>query len=329
MELDGGDVYYFGLEELAPAPEAYLIELPKPFSTAPTSQLVAAGGLGAANLVGVVYLGALLRSNPEFSPNPSPDPNPSPSPNPNPSPNPSPNVLYLGALLQSARSVGGAAGSAALLSSLRSIYPGLLVYALGFVLLPIGRSVRLKRQNDKVGSKRTRTPSLDHSPPRPTPPHPASCACDQVGKRNRLRKAWSSAVNSTPGASLQRKLGAARERRRTRRVLREEGAAFSSAVPDTAEAEAIEGAAAAAELAAFDAKLAAAPPPAPPAPPPPPPPAPLPPPPPPSPPPPPPSPSPPSPPTTEEWPTRGGSSGAHRMAGRPAPVTPPPPDAGY
>jgi hypothetical protein len=144
-----------------------------------------------------------------------------------------------------------------------------------------------------------------------------------VGKRNKLRKAWSSAVNSNPGASLKRKLGAARERRRARRVLRSEGAAFSSAVPDAAEAEALEGAAAAAELAAFDAKLAQAPPP------PPPPPAPLPPPPPPPPPPAPPPPPPPPPPTAEEWPMRGGSSGYHRMAGRLAPVTPPPPDAGY
>ena len=129
-----------------------------------------------------------------------------------------------------------------------------------------------------------------------------------MGKRNKLRKAWSSAVNSNPGASLKRKLGAARERRRARRVLRSEGAAFSSAVPDAAEAEALEGAAAAAELAAFDAKLAQAPPPPPPPPAPPP---------------------PPPPPTAEEWPMRGGSSGYHRMAGRLAPVTPPPPDAGY
>ena len=179
VELEGGDLVYFALAELAPAPEAFLTELERPFSTAPTSQLVAAGGLGAANLAGVIYLGALL---------------------------------------QSARSVGGTAGSAALLASLRGIYPGLLVYAVGFVLLPIGRSVRLKRQNEKVS------------------------------KRNRLRKAWSTAVNSKPGASLTRKLGAARERRRARRVLRKGGAAFSSAVPDAAEAEAIEGAAAAAEL---------------------------------------------------------------------------------
>jgi hypothetical protein len=116
VELDEGEIVYFARSELAPAPEAYLVELPRPFSTAPTSQLVAAGGLGAANLAG---------------------------------------VLYLGTLLQSARAVGGAAGSAALLASLRSIYPGLLLYALGFVLLPIGRSVRLKRQNDKVGKRGT------------------------------------------------------------------------------------------------------------------------------------------------------------------------------
>ncbi len=101
--------------ELAPAPEAYLNELERPFSTAPTAQLVAAGGLGAANLVGVLYLGALLRS---------------------------------------ARTVGGAAGGAALLSTLRGLYPGLLLYAVGFVLLPIGRAARLKSQNEKARRRR-------------------------------------------------------------------------------------------------------------------------------------------------------------------------------
>jgi len=250
---------YFALEELAPAPSAFLNELPRPFSTAPTSQLVAAGGLGAANLAGVIYLGALL---------------------------------------QSTRSVGGAAGSAALLASLRGIYPALLFYAVGFVLLPIGRYVRLKRQNK------------------------------EVGKRNRLRKAWSTAVNSRPGASLTRKLSAARERRCARRVLRKDGALFSSAVPDAAEAEDSKVAAAAAQLAAFDAKLAQAPPP--PAPPPPAPPPPAPPPPPPAPLPPQPQPSTPPPPPlpAEEWPMRGASSGYHRMAGRLTPG-PTPPDTGY
>ncbi len=80
----------------------------------------------------------------------------------------------------------------------------------------------------------------------------------QVGKRNRLRKAWSATVNSRPGVALARKLQAARERRRARRVLREDGASFSSALPDAQAAEAAEAAAAAAELALFDTKLAQA-----------------------------------------------------------------------
>ena len=92
VKLEGGEDIYFALGELAPAPEPFLNELPRPFSTAPTSQLVAAGGLGAANLAGVIYLGALL---------------------------------------QSARTVGGTASSVALLATLRRLYPGLLVYAVG------------------------------------------------------------------------------------------------------------------------------------------------------------------------------------------------------
>ena len=118
-DLEGADreqrnsQFYFALSELAPAPEvrvrvrarvspnpspkpspspspspkhncnpnqAYLSELPTPFSTAPTAQLVAAGGLGAANLAGVLYLGALLPSNPAPTPAPTPAPPPAPTP---------------------------------------------------------------------------------------------------------------------------------------------------------------------------------------------------------------------------------------------------------
>ena len=60
---------YFLRSELRPVPAelvggsvAALVELPQRFSTAPPGQLVAAGALGAANLVAVGYLGLLLRS---------------------------------------------------------------------------------------------------------------------------------------------------------------------------------------------------------------------------------------------------------------------------
>ena len=95
----------FALRELAPSAGVassgdypYLVELPRRFSAAPPSQLLAAGALGAANLGGVLYLGTLL-----------------------------PRVRAT------------TAGAASLLATLRALYPPLLLYAVGFLALPVAQ----------------------------------------------------------------------------------------------------------------------------------------------------------------------------------------------
>ena len=105
---------FFMLEELVPAAPASqaLQELPESFSVAPPAQLTMAGLLGAANLVGVLYLGGLLSS--------------------------------------SARYYGSAA---ALVATLRRLYPALLAYGVGFVALPAARSVRVRRRNRRIEAR--------------------------------------------------------------------------------------------------------------------------------------------------------------------------------
>lgn len=108
---------YFVTEELLPrgsdASGMSLVELPQRFSTAPTSQLVLAGTLGAANLAGVLYLGAMLSSV----------------------------AGYPAAALGS---------SGPLIASLRRIYGPLLAYASAFIAVPSVRALLNRRRNRRI-----------------------------------------------------------------------------------------------------------------------------------------------------------------------------------
>ena len=96
-----------------------LAELPQPFSTAPTSQLVMAGTLGAANLAGVLYVGRLLASVSGVP------------------------TAYM-----------GSAGP--MIGLLRRIYVPLLAYATGFVAVPAVRAVRRRRTNAQIAARNRR-----------------------------------------------------------------------------------------------------------------------------------------------------------------------------
>ena len=200
----------FALRELAPSAGIgpgsypYLVELPRRFSAAPPSQLLAAGALGVANLGGVLYLGTLL-----------------------------PRVRAT------------TAGAASLLATLRGLYPPLLLYAVGFVALPVARAARLRRANAEVEERNERR---------------GAWAATMQGVQGTLRGVRQSrlvrgTVESRPAAFVARKLRAARERRTARRQLREADAAFSSAQLDGGTADEL--ARDAAALDEFDRKLAA------------------------------------------------------------------------
>lgn len=111
---------YFKLDELLPAGAdevgLSLRELPQRFSTAPTSQLVFAGVLGAANLAAVVYLGNLLA--------------------------PLAGVP--------AANFGDSAG---LISLLRTLYTPLLVYATGFAIVPAVRAFIVRQKNRAIQAR--------------------------------------------------------------------------------------------------------------------------------------------------------------------------------
>ena len=118
-----GRATYFALDELLPAstPGA-LLELPQPFSVAPPNQLAMVGVLAAANLGAVSYLGAMLGS----------------------------------AGVVSAAALGGPSSSMALVLALRRVYPALLAYASGFVVLPALRGLRLRRRNRAIEARNAR-----------------------------------------------------------------------------------------------------------------------------------------------------------------------------
>ena len=140
-----GSAVYLMLEELVPAnPSSALEEMPLRFSNAAPGQLLAAGGLGALNLFGVGYLGILLRN---------------------------------------ARLFGVSAAALPTVRTLSALYPPLLLYALGFIAVPVIRSALLNRRNAKID------------------------------ERNRVRRAWASFVESRPSQALRRKLAAARRLR--------------------------------------------------------------------------------------------------------------------
>lgn len=60
-------------------------------------------------------------------------------------------VLYLGGMLASGVRVYGSA--AGLLVALRRIYPALLAYGAGFIVLPAVRAVRVRRQNREIEAR--------------------------------------------------------------------------------------------------------------------------------------------------------------------------------
>ena len=118
----------------------YLVEAERPFSVAPSGNLVLAGVLGAANFGLVAFLGKLLAETPYY-------------------------VLA---------QYGGAVGLA------RALYPFLSAYALGFLLIPLGRGVLNRIENGRIR------------------------------KRNEARKAAARKINMNPSAEVRRKISYAR-----------------------------------------------------------------------------------------------------------------------
>jgi hypothetical protein len=111
---------YFAVDELLPAGDddtgVALRELPQPFSTAPPSKLMLAGGLGVANLFAVLYLGRILASVAGYP----------------------------------AAAFGQ---SAPLISLLRKLYVPLLVYASGFIGVPVVRAFLNRRKNRAIEAR--------------------------------------------------------------------------------------------------------------------------------------------------------------------------------
>uniref|UniRef100_A0A7S4BCP5 Uncharacterized protein n=1 Tax=Chrysotila carterae TaxID=13221 RepID=A0A7S4BCP5_CHRCT len=160
VDFGGNRRASFSRRELRPAVSADLAlkELPYRFSIAPPGQLVAAAALGVLNIGAVSYLGNLLRAA---------------------------RLGYIGA-------------SASTVAGLSAIYPALLLYAVGFVAVPVIRSAALGKRNR------------------------------EIERRNQVREAWGAALAATPWPALRRKLDRAKAMRPTRKELRESDAVFRS-----------------------------------------------------------------------------------------------------
>ena len=111
---------FYALDEVLPfgadADGLALQELPQRFSTAPPAQLALAGGLGAANLFAVLYLGRMLAAVAGYP------------------------VAALGS-------------SGPLIGALRKLYVPLLTYATGFIAVPAVRAVVNKRRNRAIEAR--------------------------------------------------------------------------------------------------------------------------------------------------------------------------------
>lgn len=162
--------------------DPFLEERPIPFSVAPATNRVFAGILGGFNLLGALALGGILR---DYA------------------------AVY-----------GAATQLPGLLGLSQAVYPALLVYAVGFNVIPLLRSFWVKERNA------------------------------EIEKRNDARRAWAGVLGRAIGP-LYDKILAARNYRSSLKVVRKSDVEYTTARPAAEQAGAKEGQ----DLEAFDRRL--------------------------------------------------------------------------